>query len=90
MSADTWWLEVIFLLLHHAKQARELTAPSNLRQVWDLVLVSVTSLKAQNTGGQTKQKLHFCPSTRETLLAGTGEGTGLKSGRVAGVLACSI
>lgn len=59
---------------------------SNPRQVWDLVSVSVTSLTAQKTGGQPKQKLHFCPSTRENLLVGTGEGAGLRSGRVAGVL----
>lgn len=59
-------------------------------QIWGLVLVSVTSLRAQNTGGQPKQKLHFCPSTWENHLTGRGEGAGLKSGRVAGVLVCSI
>lgn len=59
-------------------------------QIWGLVLVSVTSLRAQNAGGQPKQKLHFCPSTWENLLTGTGEAAGLKSGRVAGVLVCSI
>lgn len=86
MSADIWWLEVIFLLLHRATQTRELPAPSNPRQVWDLVLVSVTSLTAQNAGGQPKHKLHFCPNTWENILTGTGEGAGLKSGRIAGVL----
>lgn len=48
MSADIWWLETIFLLFHHAKQTRELTAPSNPRQLWDPVSVSVTSLTTQN------------------------------------------
>lgn len=70
MPADTLRLQVIFLLLHHAEQTRELTAPSNPRQVWDLVLVPVTSHTAQNAGGQPKQKLHFWPSTWENLLQG--------------------